>query len=445
MNVIGIRKEDKNRWERRVPIVPKQVKGLRETHGIETRVQYSPNRAFTDEEYKEAGATIVPDVPDAQVVFAVKEIPLQYFRKGHTYVFFAHVIKGQEYNMPMLRRMMELNCTLIDYEKITDEKGRRLVFFGREAGQAGMIDTLWALGRRLEYETAATPFSEVKRTIDYQGLKEAKAHLKELGERIVREGLLEKLCPLIVGFAGYGNVSRGAQEVFDVLPHEEISPEEVEHLKNKGEYSSNVLYKVVFKEEHMVELKEHAKGRSEEFDLQDYYDHPEKYRGVFSKYVPHLTALMNCIYWEKRYPRLVTKARVKELYSSQEYPTFRVVGDISCDYEGSIEATMHSTDPGHPTFIYDPFRDTIIEKGQGRGLTIMAVDNLPAELPRESSIRFSEALYPFVASIANADYSVPFDGLDLALEVKRAVIIYHGELTPDYKYIQQFVEEEVTE
>jgi len=441
MTTIGIRKEDKSRWERRVPITPEQVEKLQEKYGITTKIQSFPRRAITDQEFTEAGAEIVPDVPDTQVLFAVKEIPMQYFREGGTYVFFAHVIKGQDYNMPMLRRMMELGCTLIDYEKITDEKGRRLVFFGKEAGQAGMVDTLWALGKRLDYEGIVTPFSELKQTVEYHQLEEAKDHLKELGKRIKKEGLPEELCPLIVGFAGYGNVSGGAQEVFDILPHKEIFPGEVEVLKGSGSYSDRVLYKVVFKEEHMVELKDQA-ADTEGFELQDYYDHPEKYRGIFADYVPHLTVLMNCIYWEERYPRLVSKAQVKELYTRDEHPTFRVVGDISCDYEGAIEATIHSTDQDHPTFVYDPFTDTIIEGKQGRGLTIMAVDNLPAELPRESSMHFSKSLYPFIASIAKVDYLVPFQELELMPEVKRAVIIHHGKLTPDFEYIEEFLEQE---
>ena len=441
MSVIGIRKEDKSRWERRVPITPEQVKELKDKHGVETEIQSFPNRAFTDEEFIATGATVVPDVPNTLVLFAVKEIPAQYFHKGHTYVFFAHVIKGQDYNMPMLRKMMELGCTLIDYEKIADEKGRRLVFFGREAGQAGMIDTLWALGKRLEYEGIKTPFSEIKQTTSYHDLAEAKDHLTAVGEEIGKNGLPPEICPLIVGFAGYGNVSGGAQEVFGFLPHEEINPDEVEHLREDGNYSTRQLYNVVFKEEHMVELKEKSGGTGK-FELQDYYDHPGKYKGVFAKYVPRLTVLMNCIYWEERYPRLVTKAQVKELYSSEEHPTFRVVGDISCDYEGAIEATIHSTDQDHPTFVYDPFTNTIIEGKQGRGLTIMAVDNLPAELPRESSMHFSKSLYPFIVSIARADYSVPFRELELMPEVKRAVIIHHGKLTPDFEYIQEFLEQE---
>ncbi|MDG6220944.1 MAG: hypothetical protein QCI38_05800, partial [Candidatus Thermoplasmatota archaeon] len=351
---VGIRREDKNRWERRTPIVPKHVKELRQQHEIEFVVQHSDNRAFSEADYEDAGAEIVAGTPDTQVIFGVKEMPLEVFKPGKTYVFFSHVIKGQKYNMPMLKRMMDQSCTLIDYEKIADEHNRRLVFFGREAGQAGMIDSLWALGRRLEYEGWDTPFSDVEQTIGYEGLEDAKEHIASVGERIKKEGLSDELCPMIIGFAGYGNVSLGAQDVFDVLPHETIQPHEVLELEKSGEYANNVLYKVVFKEKHMAELKT---GAPEAFDLQHYYKNPEQYRGTFEKYVPHLTLLMNCIYWDERYPRLVTKAKVREIYGQTEHPTFRVVGDISCDYEGSIEATIHATDPDHPTFVYAPSTD----------------------------------------------------------------------------------------
>ena len=450
MGIIGIRKEDKNVWERRVPVVPEEIKRLREDHGIHTMVQRSPNRAIPEREFLDAGAEMTEGIPDTPVVFAVKEIPIPLLRPGTTYIYFSHVIKGQDYNMPMLSRLMELGCDLIDYERITTSEGRRLVFFGKEAGQAGMIDTLWALGRHLEFEGLRTPFFEIRKTVEYDGLDDCKDHLREIGERIASDGIPDALTPLIMGFAGYGNVSQGAQEIFDLLPFIEITPDEVPSLKTSGNFSRNHLYKVVFKEEHMVARNEDEPSApmSElpvgHFDLQEYYQHPERYHGVFDKFVPHITLLMNCIYWEERYPRLVTRSQVREIYAKDTYPTFRVVGDISCDYEGSIEVTLHSTESDHPTFIYDPDTDGIIERGEGRGLTIMAVDNLPAELPREASRRFSRSLFPFIPSIAGTDFTRPFHELTLVPEVKRALILHRGALTPDYHYLKDHLEEHTT-
>ena len=146
---IGIRREDKNIWESRTPLTPEQIKELSKDEHIGFIVQKSKTRAYSDNEYEKAGALVQEDLSPSSVVLAIKEIPIEFFQPKKTYIFFSHTIKGQKYNMPMLKRMMDLQCTLIDYEKIVDDKGRRLLFFGNYAGYAGMIDTLWALGQRL--------------------------------------------------------------------------------------------------------------------------------------------------------------------------------------------------------------------------------------------------------------------------------------------------------
>ncbi len=427
---IGVRREDKNEWERRVPLIPEHIKQLKEKYDIETIIQPSSIRAFSDQEYIDSGANVSEDLSEAPVIFAVKEIPISLFQPRKTYVFFAHVIKGQKYNMPMLKKMMELGCNLIDYEKITDENGRRLVFFGHYAGLAGMFDTLWAFGKRMEIKGIETPFNEIKEAINYKDLNDIKDHLKMLGERIARDGLPDDICPMVVGFAGYGNVSRGAQEILDLLPVEEITPEQLKTLSEN--YSNNVIYKVVFKEKDMVE----PISPNANFDLQEYYSKPELYKPTFEQYLPYLTILMNCIYWEKRYPRLITKDYVERNYNQMK---LEVVGDISVDVNGAIEFTEKTTDSGCPTFVYNPSNKKITDGYEGEGIVVMAVDNLPCELPRESSEAFSKLLFDFVPPIAKADYSVDFDSLDLPPEVKRAVILYHGKLAPDYEYISKYL------
>jgi len=290
---IGIRREDKNRWERRVPLIPEHIKEFKEKYGIETTIQPSQLRVYSDDEYTNAGVAVKEDLSNCPVILAVKEIPIDFFESGKTYAFFSHTIKGQKYNMPMLKRMMELGCNLIDYEKIVNEKGYRLVFFGRFAGLAGMVDTLWAFGQRLKSKDIDSPFNEIKQTIHYKNhLDEIKEHLKNIGKNIEQQGIPESLTPLIVGFAGYGNVSKGAQEVLDILPVEEISPKEIKTVYDNP--SNKCIYKVVFKEEDMVE----PISSNDSFELQDYYNHPEKYQSVFEKYIPDLTILMNCIYWD---------------------------------------------------------------------------------------------------------------------------------------------------
>ncbi len=435
---IGIRREDKSIWERRAPIVPGHARQLQEEHGVEVWVQPSEVRVFREEEFTQEGIRVEEDLSSCPVVFAVKEIPSYFFQANHTYVFFAHVIKGQSYNMPMLKRMMELGCHLVDYEKVTDERGRRLIFFGRHAGLAGMIDTLWAFGQRLDWEGVPNPFGDLLQARHYTDLAEAKAAISAVGERIAREGLPESITPLICGFGGYGNVFRGADEIIELLPVQEIAPDEVAAVAQSADHDRHKLYKVVFKEEHTVE----PVSPDDRFELQDYYDHPEKYRPVFHNYVPHLTLLVNCVYWEPKYPRLVTKTDLKQLYGAAEPPRLRVIGDISCDIEGAIEGTIKSTEPGDPIYVYDPAEDRAIDGVEGNGPVMMAVDILPSELPRDASEYFSGVLMDYVPAIAQADYSVPFEELALPPEIKRAIIVYQGELTPNYRYIEKYLVEE---
>jgi len=326
--------------------------------------------------------------------------------------------------------MMELGCNLIDYERIVDENGRRLVFFGRFAGLAGILDTLWAFGQRLSFEGIKNPFNEIKKTHEYSSLKEIKRAITNIGHKIARNGLPPSISPCIIGIAGYGHVSRGVQEILDLLPAKEVSPEETGNIAGSGKQ----LYKVVFKEEDMVE----PVCADDVFELNDYYNHPEKYRSKFHKYLPYLSILMNCIYWTPKYPRLVTKGDIRRLFTDKN-PRLKVIGDISCDIEGAIEAILHTTDPGIPVFTYDSQRETAIPGFKGNGVVIMAIDNLPCELPRESSESFSKVVKRFVPAFVLADYRVNLDEIELPAEIKRALILHKGKLTPDYKYIEQFV------
>jgi len=431
---IGVRREDKSRWERRVPVTPEDATRLKDEHGIEVWVQPSPIRVFREEEFTQAGAVVQEDISSCPVVFAVKEIPIDFFVPDSTYIFFSHTIKGQADNMPMLQKLLDLGCTLIDYEKVTDEKGRRLIFFGRHAGLAGMIETLWALGQRLDWEGIPNVFTQLRHTYEYEDLEHAKAALAEIGDQIKAEGLPDAATPLICGVAGYGNVARGTWEILDCLPIIEIAPEDVAAVAQGSDYTANAIYKVVFKEEHTVE----PVSPDVAFELQDFYDHPEKYRGKFESYVPHLTVVVNCIYWEAKYPRLITKEYLKYLYGDGQ-PRLRVIGDISCDFEGAIECTVKYTEADNPVFVYDPFTGETTDGVEGQGPVVMAVDILPSQLPREASVDFSAVLREFIPGIAKADYSVPFEELDLPPAIKRAVIAHRGELTPDYEYIAEFL------
>lgn len=432
---IGIRREDKNRWEKRVPLIPSHVKEIQDKHEVAFSLQPSENRIFLDEDYVQVGASIQEDLSSCPIVLAVKEIPVSFLQKDKIYAFFSHTIKGQPENMPLLKKMINLRCTLIEYEKIVDDDGRRLVLFGRQAGQAGMIDTLWALGRRLSQLGLENPFSILRQAFLYSSLVEAKEAFQKLGWTIKEKGLDSSLVPAVCGFAGYGSVSKGAQELFDILPHEEITPEDVQSLFLKKSYVSNKLYKVVFEEKHLVE----PVSPDVSFDLQDYYDSPEKYKSKFETYLPDLMLLVNGIYWTQRYPRLVTIPSLKRLWTSSRAPRLKVIGDISCDISGSIECTVRATSPDNPVFVYDPIEEISNDGFKGRGVAIMAIDNLPAEISLESSISFSQSLKDLVPSLAKANFPTDFERCSLPSALKKAVILYKGKLTPDYIYMKKYV------
>ncbi|MAE71650.1 MAG: hypothetical protein CME06_14425 [Gemmatimonadetes bacterium] len=429
---VGIRREDKNEWERRVPLTPAAVGSLVASGKAEVLVQPSPARVFGDEEYLRAGARVEEELSRADIVFAVKEIPAGMIDEGRCYFFFSHTIKGQPYNMPLLRRMMERGITLVDYECIADDAGRRLVFFGRHAGYAGMIDTLQAYGARMRWEGEESVFSDIRSAYRYTSLEHAREEIGAIGRRL--NGASAERCPIVVGITGYGNVSQGAQSILDLFPCEEITPGRLLSSNLRDTLRGDRVYKVVFYEEDMFE-----RGDGGDFVLQDYLDHPEDHVSVFDRFLPHLTMLVNGIFWDERCPRLVTKRFLRDAWTAGELERLKVIGDISIDIEGSIECSAKATESDNPCYVYDPVGGGISDGVGGDGPVIMAVDNLPCEIPRESSETFSKALLPLLPEIVGADWSAPFDELDIPAQIERAVILHKGELTPRFLFMKDFL------
>jgi alpha-aminoadipic semialdehyde synthase len=426
---IGIRAEDKSLWERRVPLVPHDIAELRRS-GLDIVVQTAPQRAIADGEFAAAGIPVAAGLSDCGLIVGIKEIPAERLEAQKVYLFFAHVIKGQSYNMPMLRRLMELGATLIDYERVVDEQNRRLIFFGRHAGLAGMINTLWALGRRLAWEGIPSPFARIRQAMQYTDLEAARSDIRAAAAAIRQQGLPRELMPLAVGFTGYGNVSGGAQEIFDLLPHESISPGDLALLPPD---EARRLYKLVFKEADCFAATDGVSP----FSLEDYFRHgKQRYASVFDRHLEHLGVWVNCIYWDDRYPRLLTLEDCRRMWTADRRPRLRVIGDISCDTNGSVQCTVKATDPGNPVYVYDPLQQTAVDGVAGDGPVVMAVDILPTEIPREASDHFSGVLKDFLPELATADFSLPFEDLALPDALKRATIVHRGQLTPDYRYLE---------
>lgn len=411
---LGIRREEKNRWERRAPLTPLHVEELVRDQGWSVLVQPSPLRIFPDADYRQAGAELSEDLSGCRVILGVKEVPPERLQADKPTLAFFHVIKGQPRGMPLLARALELRSTLIDYEPIVDRFGRRLIFFGRHAGYAGMIDALWALGRRLETRGLETPFAAIGQAHTYPSVDEAEEFLTSgVGRRIREQGLPAGLRPLVVGFTGGGNVSQGAQEILDRLPLVEIHPDDLPDLADKPGLSHRTLYKVVFRRRHRVR---------------------------FARHLPYLTVLVNGIYWQPGHSRLVTREDLRRLWSGPGRPRLEVLADLSCDVDGSIEGTVRTTDPDRPVYVFDPETGETRDGVEGHGPVVLAVDNLPAEFPRDASEHFGDSLFPFLNGLLSADFDVPFEHLALPAAIQGAALTHRGELTPRYRDLGEAME-----
>ncbi|BBO87245.1 bifunctional lysine ketoglutarate reductase /saccharopine dehydrogenase family protein [Desulfosarcina ovata] len=433
MKTLLIRAEDKNRWERRAPLVPDDLAKIVTATGVKALVEQSEKRFFSREQYTAAGAESCQGMGKGEVVLGVKEIPIEKILDRKTYVFFSHTIKGQKANMPLLRRIIDGSCTLIDYEKITDAGDRRLIYFGPYAGDAGAIDILSLMGEHWAAKGIDTPFAAFRRAHQYDSVADARAHLTEIGRQIGKDGLPEAICPFSVGILGYGNVSKGAQQIFDCLPTERVEPDAVGAQLRPDRANRHTVYITIFKESDLVQPKAHGAG----FDLAEYYHHPERYESRFEPYLPFFTLLVNAVYWESRYPRFVTWAGLKRLAGTRTPPKLCGIADITCDTNGSIECNVKSTDSDMPAYLVDPLTGTTRDGHLGDGIVLLAVDNLPCELPNDSSTFFSNQLRPFIPGLLGADFSKPLEESGLPEALQKAVIVYNGRLTPRFAYLQE--------
>jgi len=336
--------------------------------------------------------------------------------------------------MPMLKEIISNGSTLIDYEKVTNEKNQRLIYFGRYAGDAGAINILWLMGEYWNHHGIETPFLQFKQACHYHSVKEAQDHLREIGKQISGQGLPEQLSPVVIGILGYGNVSTGTQQIIDCLPIETVEPGDLKSLIEDGRGLSNKIYKVVFNEQHLVKHK-----ADQPFNLLDYYQHPENYVSRFDLYLPYISILINAIYWDNRYPKFVKWDSLKKLYEENKKPKLTGIADITCDVNGSVECNVKTTNTGMPAYLCDPLKRTVTDGHKGDGILVLATDNLPAELPNDSSVFFSNQLKKIVPNLIHADYDKSLAESGLSAEIQKAVIVYQGKLTPAYEYLNQYL------
>jgi len=440
---VGILAEIYNKWERRVPLTPSHCKTLTES-GNKVVVQPSNHRIFTNDEYAAAGATINEDLTDCCLVLGVKQPSLNTIRSSteKSYLFFSHTVKGQPENMELLQTIKQQNHRLFDYELIVDEStGIRTVAFGKFAGMAGMCDVLQAYGQRLLSSGYSTPFLNIPMTYMSRDLPTMKSQVALAGDAI-KQGATKGNHHVFCFTGGMGNVSTGAQQIFEELPHRYVSVEELHDLrKNPDQWDDKIVYGVVCYENDIVRKKGAAEG--DVVNVDDYRKYPGNYESIFASSVaPHINVLVNGIYWDERYPRLLTNNEMASLWNRDGGCHLMAIGDVSCDIGGSIEFMSRSTSIESPFYSYDPVSQRSVDDINDQGVAILAVDILPSELPKESSEHFGNNLVPLVEELVDdaGSRGVCNDEL-LSDELLNACIAAKGKLTPKYKYIDVFTKE----
>jgi saccharopine dehydrogenase (NAD+, L-lysine-forming) len=448
-NVIAIRREDlSKKGEQRVPVTPTHVRSITEAgHTVLVQpgmhpVTHEVKRAHRDALFTQAGAKVQEDISAAKVVLGLKEIALESILPDKVYCCFSHTHKGQPKNRKMLQTFVDNRSTLIDYELVTNASGQRTVTaFTYFAGYAGMIDTLWTMGQRVHESGLEHPFYAVPQAIRHNDIDEFKRLLAELGEDILEEGTPADQPPLICIFLGDGKTSKGAQEIFDILPVERIGPDQIAATYASGDrrkvYACIMGIGDMFRpaagnpiDQTAWAAMDHAARR------EAYYAQPMGYESNLLQYLRHATIVMNCLIWSPKYPRTVTKAIVQEIWRTNRH--LMVIGDISCDPNGSVEFSQE-TWIDNPVFVYNPETDQSTLGMQGDGIAVMAVTNLPCEFSKDSSEQFALDLVHVIPSLVAADYEGSFEQSGLDDELKRATILWRGEFTPTYAYMREFL------
>ena len=393
--------------DRRAPLVPAHIKELLSTFSdLSISVQPSEHRCFSDQEYEEQGAIITEDLSACNLVLGVKEIEPDLLIPLKSYMFFSHTSKIQPDNSAaaqgtpgmdkkeLLKEILKKKITLIDYENIRDDLSRRYLGFGRFAGIVGCYNSL-----NLYLETLGQqPMPRAHELNSYEKLKD-NIDKRDFGNaRII--------------ITGDGRVARGSLEFLKFANIQKVLPDEYLQYSNSSAIFCNLPTSVY------VSNKD-----GNVFDLQHFINSPEMYISVLDKYMPSTSMLISSHYWDPKSPRLFEKKDI------EKYNNLKVIGDITCDVNGSIPTTSR------PSTIIDPYyyidRTTLQEINQhNQALAIMAVDNLPSELPKDSSKEFGDGIVKEVLPyILEKD-----DG-----RIKRATITKNGYFLPSYKYLTNYI------
>jgi len=356
---LGILREAKFPPDARVTLIPDQVRYLKEKFpDLEIVIQPSKGRCYADYEYEELGIAMQENLSDCDVLLGVKEVPYDLLIEGKTYFFFSHTIKKQPHNKRLLQEVLKKNITLVDYECLKDDEGNRVIAFGRWAGIIGAHNGLWTYGQRIGE-------SHLKRAKDCKDYYELKNQYKGL-----------HIPPIKIIVTGTGRVAKGAVEFLHDIKIKQISKDEFLNYA----FNEAVFY-VLDSDDLYNRISDGGFARNE------FHQHPELYTCAFRSFISKCDLLMNCIFWNPKAPQLFTK---DDMRSSK----FRIktIADISCDVNGGIPATIRSTTINEPVYGYDVNTESEIAPYIPEAIDIMAIDNLPNELPRSASEEFGRLM-----------------------------------------------------
>ncbi len=395
---IGLIREGKIPTDSRVPLTPELCANAMKNFPVEVVVQSSEIRCFTDDEYRDAGISIVSDVDDCDILMGVKEVPTHLLAPGKTYFMFSHTIKEQAYNRKLLWSILEKNIRLIDYEVLKDERGNRLIAFGRFAGMVGAHNGVWTYGQR-------TGAFSLKRMKDFRDYEEAKSFYKTL-----------KLPAFKIALTGTGRVGSGAAQVLKDMGIRQVSP--AEYLRESFPYP-------VFTQLDCANYVERKDGKP--FKKTDFYNRPELFQNTFTPFTKVTDVMVHGIYWDNRAPAFFTLADMQK----QDF-SIKVIADITCDIApvSSIPSTLRATTNNDPVYGFDPATNREIQPFQPEGIDIMAIDNLPSELPRDASTAFGGQFL---------EYILPELLKEESEMIEKATIAADGKLTKHFRYLEDYV------
>ena len=397
---VGLLRETRNPPDRRVPLTPPQIVALEEMYpDVEFFVQPSDIRCYSDEEYDYLGIPLKEDLKDCDILLGVKEVDKRLFIPGKTYMFFAHVAKSQPHNREMFREMVKRNIRLIDYEYLTTEDGQRVVAFGRHAGIVGAYNGLRARGIK-------TNRFKLKPAYQCRDLEEMWAGLR----------LIELKPGLKVLVTGEGRVAHGAMETLSICNLVQVTPEEF----LTKEFNVPVVCQIG-----PGQYTRHKGGLPFSFD--HFVRNPAEYESDFLPYTRVTDILIACHFWDPRSPHFFTKEEMK----AKDF-RISVIADISCDINGPLPSTLRASTIADPFYAYNPHLETE-EPAFTRpaNITVMAIDNLPGELPRDASQDFGRMLMNSVLHDILTRSESPM--------VERATIIKEGRLMPKYSYLADYL------